>query len=1107
MAETASLPQLSDVVERLRLFNRLDRYSGKNVVLVIGQPAQGKSTLIASYLKNKNQAVCWIHIDKTLSDHIKLFYKIINGIVYTLKFDEKITGFKIPRITLGTGEDILRYSNTIESLLSVINIKFNLVFDDFESIDEQSLGFALISQIIKKITANVRIFMLSRHMPPFRIKTLKMEEKIFILTNKDLAFTFDETKRFFRRDRNGEKIKESHVRIIHQSTEGWAGGLVLVLESLRGSGDISRLPRNFSLEAFSYFSREIYENQPEYIRDFLIKTSIFEIIDPEILSTFWKIGDVLSILEELEKRNLFIQKIESHKKWPFFKYNNLFKDFLKRELLRNISHDEYVLLNNNAGQILKEKDALEQAVECFHEGENFYGIAEIVKIKSTDLLIKGRIGVIKRWIHFIPEKMIYNDPWLLFYRTMTRRIKGGRKNIVDFEKALDMFIKTDNVRGEILCIAYLIEAAVFLRKPSGIITGWIEKGLKLLNSLSGVKYTWARTILWQQIGLGYIAGSGEIPKGISACRNAGILASGIENTDLGFNAAIIMIFGYVQAGDFQSARTNLKKIENTMEQGRNPEYIALKNLVDIDFVLKKGDFNQTRFLLEKSEYDIEKFGLIFLYPVFIELKALYHIYIKNYDTALQIADHLSDFSVLEGNDFYKGISHRIRAISRIKQKLYRKAEKEAQKAVFYLDSIKSRDIHFFLTTQISGLTMMYNGNYIKAAEILEKACTYFQSVSSDLFFTETCLILGIIYTKINDKEKSRKHLETGIKKTIAKDYMHFPVLSHNDIVKAVLLSFVLCGGHMNQKRYFKTFINVNPLVDVSSVISDILEENDTKDRACLAGQLKPFYIASLPKLKIHTLGQFRLYKNNRELTRIEWEGTRPKLLLKSIILNGARDIPRDILIDNLWPESSSKAGEKNFKINLHRLRKALEPDPSEIFGYSYITHKQGLISLNPEIVSLDIDEFFKCCVKGEKKQRHDDAIGAMEQYSRAAEIYKGDYFIEEPYADWLARRRELIRNKYISILHKKAILHEDINETDQAVEAWQTILNTDPFYESAYRNLMIIYADSGYGKKAFDIFEKCREIFKKELDSEPSDETIALYNKIIQKYENRPESE
>ena len=137
-------------------------------------------------------------------------------------------------------------------------------------------------------------------------------------------------------------------------------------------------------------------------------------------------------------------------------------------------------------------------------------------------------------------------------------------------------------------MGYLIEAAVFVRQPSRKIREWIKKGEKQLQSIGRKnRYPWARALLWQEIGLGYIAGDGNIPKGISACKNAILLGRQIHNEDLVLNASITLTFGYVQAGDFANAQQMLSKIKNLTSEGRHPEYRALKGIVDIDFALKK----------------------------------------------------------------------------------------------------------------------------------------------------------------------------------------------------------------------------------------------------------------------------------------------------------------------------------------------------------------------------------------------------------------------------------------------------------------------------------------------------------------------------------------
>ena len=77
----------------------------------------------------------------------------------------------------------------------------------------------------------------------------------------------------------------------------------------------------------------------------------------------------------------------------------------------------------------------------------------------------------------------------------------------------------------------------------------------------------------------------------------------------------------------------------------------------IDFALKKGEFSRVKQLLISSKIDIKKYGLIFLYPGFVEAKAMHSIYANDFVQAKIDSDHLADLSLLSGNDFYLGIAH------------------------------------------------------------------------------------------------------------------------------------------------------------------------------------------------------------------------------------------------------------------------------------------------------------------------------------------------------------------------------------------------------------------------------------------------------------------
>jgi DNA-binding SARP family transcriptional activator len=71
-----------------------------------------------------------------------------------------------------------------------------------------------------------------------------------------------------------------------------------------------------------------------------------------------------------------------------------------------------------------------------------------------------------------------------------------------------------------------------------------------------------------------------------------------------------------------------------------------------------------------------------------------------------------------------------------------------------------------------------------------------------------------------------------------------------------------------------------------------------------------------------------------------------------------------------------------------------------------------------------------------------------------------------------------------------------MNQWQEAMDTWRTLLQTDPTFEGAYQNMMILYADTGRKKEAIQVFNTCRAVLKTELDAEPDPETLDLYEKI-----------
>jgi LuxR family transcriptional regulator, maltose regulon positive regulatory protein len=1094
-------PNIPDPVIRKRLFDLLEAHEPVQNILIIGQAAQGKTTLAASFLRQAPCPVLWFSLSKTDNAPAKLFDRLFRATGQWVKETKTDTGIAFSSGIFGVDKGIARHLDSLSLLIRELPEKVCIVLDDFENLNEDRDGFKLIHGLTLQPLKNLKLFILSRTRPSLDMVRLKMTGYLFTIHNDDLSFTLEETRAFLS---NTHPLSADHAQKIQEITGGWPGGVALAAQSIRQCNDAIKMPAPLSADLFTYFSQEIFHALPAFLQEFLLHTSVMDRIDPDVVSRTFKdnrhpksgTDRMLTILTELEKRHLFIQRIDTGSRLPKFAYHQLFRKFLVDQLVKSKGKDLFEQLNKTIGSVFWEKQDPVSAIPCFVRARAFDDIIRIIKARGTDCIITGRIPALEEWILQLPLGRIEQDPWLLFFSTLVRRIKGGKKNIQRFRAALEMFETTRDTKGMLLTIGYVIEAAIFIREPATVVTNWIHKGERLLLSIRAThRYPWARALLLQQIGLGYIAGYANFKKGVSACRNAVLMAQQIDDQTIALNALIIMTYAYVQSGDLSLARQTLLRISKMTREGLNPEYRALKRIVDIHFALQIREFEEARQLLELSETDIDTFGLIFLYPGFVEVKALYFVYTGQFEDARSLADHLNDFAVLEGNDFYTGLSHRINALSFFHEHRYERAKTFIHLALKEFDPQKKGRIQHFLTRHLAGMIHFETNDLDQAETDFMDVLGFFEPTAFDLVSAEACLGLGLTRWRRDQKTAALSMIEKGLEKAMAGRHLFFPTAGPM-MIASCLVIHAASGGKISDAAYQKSLMTAFPARIIQTAMADLLAGLHPRDKAAAVRRLRPVYKALLPLLRINTLGYFELYLGPDLLDKNRFGGQKPLMLLKSLVLRGLQDISKEILVNDLWPDAASKAGEKSFKTNLHRVRKALEPAPHAVFGYSYILQKAGLISLDPDLVRLDTDLFSAYAQTAGRHETDTHYEQALAYYDRALSLYRGDFFADDLYLEQVAQKREYFRMKYLELLPKKARLLEELDQVEAAVEVWHRLLEQDPYSERACRNLMILYTDTGRRQAAVDLFNRFRERLEQDLGAKPEKQTIHILSMI-----------
>ena len=166
--------------------------------------------------------------------------------------------------------------------------------------------------------------------------------------------------------------------------------------------------------------------------------------------------------------------------------------------------------------------------------------------------------------------------------------------------------------------------------------------------------------------------------------------------------------------------------------------------------------------------------------------------------------------------------------------------------------------------------------------------------------------------------------------------------------------------------------------------------------------------AAAPALRITTLGSLRLDCGGRDLGG-EWLDHRPGHLLRYLISARGRRVPAAELVEMLWPNSGSQ-GLTSLRQAVHGLRDRLEPGRQKQTPSRFVLARPNAYELNTASIVVDADEFEREADAALRTSKHSTGDQADAQLANAAQLYRGEFLAEEPYADWAIRERERLRD-------------------------------------------------------------------------------------------------
>ncbi len=203
----------------------------------------------------------------------------------------------------------------------------------------------------------------------------------------------------------------------------------------------------------------------------------------------------------------------------------------------------------------------------------------------------------------------------------------------------------------------------------------------------------------------------------------------------------------------------------------------------------------------------------------------------------------------------------------------------------------------------------------------------------------------------------------------------------------------------------------------------------------IAGLLESLAKAPPKPMRIRGLGGFSIQIGNVTVDARELERRRAGELFRVLLLAPGQGMARDMLLDQLWPNTPVAAAQQSLNQASSVLRRVLEPDMPAKFPSRYLSTEGERVQLRlPRGSSVDVFRFEAASLRGEQ-----DALA----------LYAGELFPADRFCDWAAAPRERLRGLFVHVSNSHAQASLDTGDAARALALARAVIAQDAWDEVA----------------------------------------------------------
>ena len=183
-------------------------------------------------------------------------------------------------------------------------------------------------------------------------------------------------------------------------------------------------------------------------------------------------------------------------------------------------------------------------------------------------------------------------------------------------------------------------------------------------------------------------------------------------------------------------------------------------------------------------------------------------------------------------------------------------------------------------------------------------------------------------------------------------------------------------------------------------------------------------------------------------------------------------------------------------MTLAYLQKALQPDRSDPDPPYFVRSRGSVLELVVD-PALEVDAilFEQLLGDAERLEQQGAPSAALTAYSRATDLWGGDYLADVSLDEWLDLERDRLRYQFVNAAVRAGNLFLARGDVVRAASLGERALQYDPWSETAYQLLVALHLEMGDMNGARRHLDRCRAMLR-ELDTRPDPQTLTLARKL-----------